>query len=71
MIKAEQFGFGRRRAGAGGQRVAAHLRLAGPLDAEAIQLRLVFAAKGIQIIFRHALHPLGQRLIQRVAGFVW
>ena len=70
MIEPEQFRFGRRRAGAGGQRVAAHLRLAGPLDFEAIQLRLILAAEGIQIIFRHALDPFGQRLIEGVTGFV-
>ena len=70
MIEPEQFGFGRRRAGAGGECVALHLRLAGPLDAKAIQLRVILAAVGIQIIFCHALDPLRQWLIQHVAGFI-
>ena len=70
VVETEQFRLGRGGGGARGQRVTAHLRFAGPLDADGVQFGLVLAAKGVQVVFRHPLHPVGQRVIEGLPGFL-
>jgi len=70
MVEAEQFRLGRGCGGACGQRVATHLRFAGPLDTDRVELGLVLAAKSVQVVFRHPLHPVGQRVIEGLPGLL-